>query len=370
MLLRHCSLVLGIAILLTMAGVAPAAIFTGKLATESGVGVDGLLTGVGTVWGSGSAVTWTVDTGYAPGQVSYSYTLTVASGQGGGISHVNLETSQNFTVDDLLTTNWPAGDLEIGYLKVNPGSASMPSGINGIKFDDSPDVRSLTINFTSTRMPVWGDFYAKGGLSNELWNVGFGTAAQEADTTSTYYDASDPAATPYEAPHSGSYSNHLLVPDTTSVVSSQLRVFKFRDDDGDGEWGEATEPLLPLPNDPAWWFKTDGTGYSATLPTAGSPPVADFGNRDNGEYKITELGLQVGTGIYALPPGWWMTGVQVFDDLGNPVSPLEVNLAEHWARINLNEPLDVYFGNIPEPATLAFVGIGGLMLLLRRRSRR
>jgi len=36
----------------------------------------------------------------------------------------------------------------------------------------------------------------------------------------------------------------------------------------------------------------------------------------------------------------------------------------------LNEPLDVYFGNIPEPATLAFVGIGGLMLLLRRRSRR
>lgn len=53
-----------------------------------------------------------------------------------------------------------------------------------MKFDETA-VLAWTIEFDSIRMPVWGDFYAKGGKQAAIWNAGFG-----ADPTSAVTDDS------------------------------------------------------------------------------------------------------------------------------------------------------------------------------------
>ena len=82
----------------------------------------------------------------------------------------------------------------------------MPAGgIYGIKFDSSGSgSTSWTIEFTSTRRPVWGDFYAKcgaqGGEFNTVFNSGF---------TGGFFDAYgvvDRDGTPLD--------NRLAVPDS------------------------------------------------------------------------------------------------------------------------------------------------------------
>jgi hypothetical protein len=83
----------------------------------------------------------------------------------------------------------------------------MPGAMKGLKIDAPvlDDGYVLNFSFTSTRSPVWGDFYAKSGKDNGIWvtawNVGFGNP----DT--------DPAVGPY----SGSEQNHILRPDTITV---------------------------------------------------------------------------------------------------------------------------------------------------------
>jgi hypothetical protein len=80
----------------------------------------------------------------------------------------------------------------------------------GIKFDMPADELSYTISFDSTRLPTWGDFYARCGTRdihpdtepwNSAWNSGFTTS--DSDPTVPAGD--------------GSISNHILVPDTVVV---------------------------------------------------------------------------------------------------------------------------------------------------------
>lgn len=74
----------------------------------------------------------------------------------------------------------------------------MPGSMTGVKFESG--TLSLLASFTTTRAPVWGDFYAADGKKpgEEIWayNQGFLTA----DPTN------DPA--------NGSVLNHILRPDT------------------------------------------------------------------------------------------------------------------------------------------------------------
>ena len=53
----------------------------------------------------------------------------------------------------------------------------MPGPVHGIKFEAAggADLTTATLSFDSDRVPVWGDFYAKGGQGT-LWNTGFLTA--------------------------------------------------------------------------------------------------------------------------------------------------------------------------------------------------
>jgi len=159
---------------------------------------------------AGTTLSWTVSNEVTPGLWHYSYTLTVPSP---AISHVIVEVSDDdpgpaFTVNNLFSPtsnplNWIASPIEIQTYTPGPGNPGMPATVYGVKFNaaDDMDAKILTLEFDSDRVPVWGDFYAKGGANSALFNAGF--AADDPTVPAT----------------SGSYEYHILVPDTMTVVS-------------------------------------------------------------------------------------------------------------------------------------------------------
>jgi hypothetical protein len=144
--------------------------------------------------GSGTTFSWKVtDEGNL---WHYEYTLTVADDP--GVSHLIIETSASFTADNLLSASasWEIGTYSSTVGKSNP---FMPDSAYGIKF--AATGTEYTVSFYSDRVPVWGDFYAKGGTDTVLYNAGFTVG----DT-----DPTDAAA-------DGNVAYHVLVPDTVST---------------------------------------------------------------------------------------------------------------------------------------------------------
>jgi len=149
------------------------------------------------------------------GMWRYAYDLTVPKKD---ISHFILQTSTNLTSADIYnvtgtfvsTSSWAVGPFDTETGSSNP---DMPDSIYGIKFDLGGDYMDLAFSFDCWRDPVWGDFYAKDGKSQDLvtddevvaqlWNAGF----TEPDW--------DPPFGDYPA-GSGSVAYHVLTPDTTS----------------------------------------------------------------------------------------------------------------------------------------------------------
>ncbi len=183
--------------------------WTGSLSTS-----DGGLTSGGN-WQS-ATLSWDV-TALSSSVYQYEYTLDV--GARGDVSHMILELTQDdffgsyaYPSVDLFNLQWyqggnwvdwtPGNDLDIEvkeHLDTNPGNPSMPDDLFGIKMEDFGDFTSLRWRFDSQRLPVWGDFYAKGGGGpggqNYLYNSGFA------------------APDPLDGPADGSIDNHLLRPD-------------------------------------------------------------------------------------------------------------------------------------------------------------
>ncbi len=161
---------------------------------------DGGLTATGVWNNTATTLSWVVDNETTPGMWHYEYTLTVAQGHGAGISHAIVETSGSFTADNLLS---PSAGWELGtWSDQGNSNPNLPGSVYGIKFGTSGT--EFTVSFDSDRVPVWGDFYAKGGsaeegISNSFHNTGFLTA--------------DPTAMPCD----GSVAYHVLVPDTVTV---------------------------------------------------------------------------------------------------------------------------------------------------------
>lgn len=162
------------------------------LAATAGFGYSGTLTwdpaetqlnaADGTSWASTStSLYWQVD---QVGSVwHYLYTFTVPAKN---VSHLILETSDNVVLGvDIYNYILSGGaTAPVGpqtWTATGQGSSNpdMPAGgVYGIKFDTgSPGSTSWTIEFTSTRRPVWGDFYAKCGAQdgefNTVFNAGF-----------------------------------------------------------------------------------------------------------------------------------------------------------------------------------------------------
>ena len=158
----------------------------------------------------------------------------------------------------------------------------------------------------------------------QLWNAGL---------TETDTDPDDP-------PADGSVDGlHLLVPDTVEEPpgDGSLPIIKYRDDSEDGD-PQVGEPLLP-----GWQFQVVGDGINQTVTTGADGTVTV--DLPEGEYEITEINL---------PAGWSVTS-------DNPVSGV---------LIVEGQGTTVFFGNIPEPSTMAVLGIGAVMGLIRRRRRK
>ncbi len=178
--------------------------YSGSLSV-SGSGIQG--TGGWVTNSQGAEIEW--DISQAGNLWNYKYTLTVGSAP--AISHFILEASDGFSKSDIQISNkCDIGNFGQWQGKSNP---EIPDEIYGIKFDDIPDDElQFTVSFQTARNPVWGDFYAKGGngggVPNAVWNAGL----TDNDT--------DPAA----SPNNGSENNHLLVPDTTTVIPAPAAI--------------------------------------------------------------------------------------------------------------------------------------------------
>jgi hypothetical protein len=136
----------------------------------------------GLVWDDVSTkVTWDVDpididVDGATDYYHYAYTFTAPSP--GSLSHFILEVSPEFETGDFWNLTSGLGfEGPDGYGPGDPANPGIPGGIWGLKFADSftqnPTTGAFEWSFDSTRVPVWGDFYAKGGSENYAYNSGF-----------------------------------------------------------------------------------------------------------------------------------------------------------------------------------------------------
>lgn len=133
----------------------------------------------------------------------YRYLLSHPSG---ATSHFILEVSSTFTANDIFNAGGDFGGLELDTFSGGAGNPNMPGPMYGIKFDGTWG-NVTSIEFDSSRAPMWGDFYAKNGASpgatrpifNTAWNAGF----LDSDPTAPVAD--------------GALEAHLLVPDTQEI---------------------------------------------------------------------------------------------------------------------------------------------------------
>lgn len=102
----------------------------------------------------------------------YKYTLTEDSDQ--SISHFILDLSDNCDANSRCVTEvgW---DLEFGTFTTS-GNPGFNGSITGVKFDNLTGDSPWVLEFDSTRAPVWGDVYLKGGNGDSngfaLYNAG------------------------------------------------------------------------------------------------------------------------------------------------------------------------------------------------------
>ena len=127
------------------------------------------------------------------------------------VQRLIIEASQTFTsqhISNAVAVAGSFGSVAVGDYSAADGNPQMPAPMHGIMFDNTTGT-TLRVMFQSARMPVWGDFYAKGGKSkggkgkgkgvyNAVWNAGFS------------------AANPTALASNGSLLNHILVPDTAA----------------------------------------------------------------------------------------------------------------------------------------------------------
>lgn len=111
----------------------------------------------------------------------YNYTFTVPEK---AISHVLLETSEGIRLLGGTTATGREGPGTFGPGNSNPG---IPGSIFGLKFDTTGDPLSFSWQIETDRAPMWGDFYAKDGVTRIggqnfnvfAYNINFGLAAPD-----------------------------------------------------------------------------------------------------------------------------------------------------------------------------------------------
>lgn len=89
------------------------------------------------------------------------------------ISHFDFSLSDNITAGELYNFGSDIGEVTFGAFGPGPGSPGFPTGeyISGVKLDFTNN--QAVAEFDSTRQPMWGDFYTKGGISYGDWNYAY-----------------------------------------------------------------------------------------------------------------------------------------------------------------------------------------------------
>lgn len=131
---------------------------------------------------AGPSISWSVTP--VSGGFRYCYELVVPGlFQSPAVSHFIVEVSENFGSNDFYNVIWDGGaSSDIGLIEepgpssANPGMPSDGDWNDGLKMNSPVGYEdlTLTLQFDSPRMPVWGDFYAKGGSESYVYNVGLG----------------------------------------------------------------------------------------------------------------------------------------------------------------------------------------------------
>jgi len=139
----------------------------------------------------GFKIAWNISFNVGDGDWDYSYTLSNATdgALSKGLSHWILQVSdiipedgvEEFIYDENISFDEPDTFTATSDGNSNP---NMPAAIYGIKFPGG--VTPITFSFTSTQLPVWGNFYAKDGTDKPTgpngndfridvtaWNTGF-----------------------------------------------------------------------------------------------------------------------------------------------------------------------------------------------------
>ncbi len=185
------------------------AVFTGSLNSPSS---NGLVTG-GVSWATGEEgfmVKWTVSQN-PDYSWHYKYEFFDEDGEDLSmlVSHFIITVSEGIGYDEIYNLSNDVAELSISTFGPSPSNPNFPVGqtMYGAKFDLGN--AQLLAEFDSTRVPMWGDFYAKdgGNPKNYAYNVDFGVdAVNYADFTSAPVDAG------------GNVLAKVLVPDTETQV--------------------------------------------------------------------------------------------------------------------------------------------------------
>jgi hypothetical protein len=139
---------------------------------SSGVYAEGGIGGLG--WSQdngGFKLAWNISFNAGDSDWDYSYTISNATGGAlsKGLSHWILQVSDvipgDGDLDDFIYDLNTSIDDPDTYSATSDGNSNpnMPGEIYGLKFDGGGLGGPLTFTFSSTQMPVWGDFYAKDG---------------------------------------------------------------------------------------------------------------------------------------------------------------------------------------------------------------
>lgn len=123
----------------------------------------------------------------------------------------------------------------------------------------------------------------------------------------------------------------------TPPTSVPLTILKFLDTDGNGVLDGSEQALGD-----GWKFEISGGDLQSVVPlTTDISGLATWELTDGLTYLVTEVDI---------PSGWTQT-----TNAGNPIS------------VTVSGPTSLNIGNIPEPATLTLLVLGGLVALARRR---
>ena len=112
-------------------------------------------------WSTDVTFAWEV-TNNTDGTYTYKYNWTTARKD---LSHLNIQVSENFSIADVI--NWSVAPANVETYEI--GANFDGNTWNAFKFDDLGDSLNYTLTLTTNRVPMDGNFYAKGGAGGEIY---------------------------------------------------------------------------------------------------------------------------------------------------------------------------------------------------------